>query len=167
MTVVAFKEWAAITLAIGAGVQSVILRKGGIGELGGDFRPNHSQFWLYPTYYHEDRASKLKPQARPWLDLAERLRPQPGFVHLRTQVTVTHVKKLGTLEAALALDASHFWTCKTIEERFFYRKPGLCCLFVEAQSQKHPHILRELPEYAGCKSWVHLPEPLYQGGHEQ
>ena len=38
---VAFKEWAVVCQALAAGRQSVILRKGGIAEEGGIFRPEY------------------------------------------------------------------------------------------------------------------------------
>ena len=50
---VAFKEWAGICDALGAGRQCVILRKGGIAEGPGGFAPEHDAFWLYPTRVHE------------------------------------------------------------------------------------------------------------------
>ena len=55
MLSVAFKEWAVICAALASGKQSLILRKGGIAEEGGGFKPEHSEFLLYPTYFHEHR----------------------------------------------------------------------------------------------------------------
>ncbi len=46
---VAFKEWADVCAALLDGRQSLILRKGGIEEGPGGFRPEHAAFWLYPT----------------------------------------------------------------------------------------------------------------------
>ena len=39
----AFKEWAIVVDALGRGRQSVILRKGGIAEGRGGFRPEHAR----------------------------------------------------------------------------------------------------------------------------
>lgn len=159
---VAFKEWAAICAAIAAGAQSIILRKGGIAETGGEFTPEHSQFWLYPTYYHEDRSASLKPEAKRFLDAAEASRT-PGSISLQTLVSVKRVAKITTLEEALTLDSQHFWTSKTIEERFHYRTPGLYCLHIETTTRGVPHIVPESPAYAGCKTWVLLDEALVTG----
>ena len=49
----AFKEWAVICRALAEGRQALILRKGGIAEPGPTFQPEHSHFWLYPTYGFE------------------------------------------------------------------------------------------------------------------
>ena len=53
-TKVAFKEWAVVVEALGAGEQILILRKGGIHEQRGQFTVAHGEFWLFPTQYHED-----------------------------------------------------------------------------------------------------------------
>ncbi len=52
---IAFKEWASVCDALLAGRQTIILRKGGIseGKAPGTFVPEHSQFWLYPTWVHQ------------------------------------------------------------------------------------------------------------------
>ena len=46
MLSIAFKEWAVICEALAA-TQSLILRKGGISEEGGTFRPEHAEFLLH------------------------------------------------------------------------------------------------------------------------
>jgi hypothetical protein len=50
---IAFKEWALICRALATGQQTLVLRKGGIKEEGGDFQPNHPAFLLFPTYFHQ------------------------------------------------------------------------------------------------------------------
>ena len=49
---IALKEWAAVCEALAAGRQTILLRKGGIAEGPGGFRPEHSEFWLLPTWFH-------------------------------------------------------------------------------------------------------------------
>ena len=52
---IAFKEWASVCDALLEGRQTIILRKGGISEgtAPGVFVPEHSEFWLYPTWVHQ------------------------------------------------------------------------------------------------------------------
>jgi len=69
MLKIAFKEWAVICRALALGRQAMILRKGGIAEVGGEFRPEHERFWLYPTYLHEHRDG-VKADATPLLEQA-------------------------------------------------------------------------------------------------
>src|SRR6266566_2495760 len=53
MESVGFKEWSLVCDALGGGTQSVILRKGGIAEGRGGFSFRHRQFFLFPTFFHE------------------------------------------------------------------------------------------------------------------
>jgi hypothetical protein len=156
---VAFKEWAVICEALAAGRQTVILRKGGIAEEGGTFRPEHSEFLLYPTYFHEHRAG-VKPEFLPHLDAAETTRPEPGTIRFSHFVRVTGVRQITDLDAALALDPLHAWTPEVVRQRFHYRTPGLFALEVSVFQLRVPAIRFERPEYAGCKTWVMLDEPV-------
>jgi hypothetical protein len=160
---VAFKEWAVICHAIAAGRQTVILRKGGIAESGGGFRPEHPEFLLYPTFFHEHRAG-VKPEFLPLLEAAEAARPAPGTIRFTHFVRVTGVRHLIDLDAVLALDALHAWTPEVVRQRFHYRMPGLFVLDVRAFALAGPVTRPERPEYAGCKTWVVLDEPVPTGG---
>src|SRR3982751_3462271 len=53
MESIGFKEWAVVCEALGQGRQSVILRKGGIAEGQEGFSFKHSEFFLFPTWFHE------------------------------------------------------------------------------------------------------------------
>src|SRR3954469_9083915 len=53
MESVGFKEWALVCEALGRGEQSVILRKGGIAEGRAGFGFRHTEFFLFPTFFHE------------------------------------------------------------------------------------------------------------------
>jgi hypothetical protein len=156
---VAFKEWAVICQALAAGRQSVILRKGGIAEEGGVFRPEHSEFLLYPTFFHEHRAG-IKPDFLPLLEEAEAAKPEPGTIRFAHFVRVTGVRHLTDLDAVLALDTLHAWTPDVVRQRFHYRAPGLFVLDVQAFALRSPVSRPERSEYAGCKTWVMLDEPV-------
>jgi hypothetical protein len=70
----AFKEWAAICAALGEGLQTLIIRKGGIDEGREGFRVAQQEFWLFPTYQHE-AALGLEHDALPILERVESQRP--------------------------------------------------------------------------------------------
>jgi hypothetical protein len=152
----AFKEWAVIFRALAEGRQAVILRKGGIAEAGGQFRPEHDRFLLYPTFFHEQHRTGIKPELTTLLDAAEAERPPAGtirFTHLAAVAAVYHVTDL---EKALALGELHGWTADTVRQRFAYRTPGLYVLPVRVYRLLRPADVVERPEYAGCKTWVEL-----------
>ena len=48
-----FKEWAVICRALAIGRQALILRKGGIAEGRAGFAFQHEEFFLFPTWFHE------------------------------------------------------------------------------------------------------------------
>src|SRR5579885_3233527 len=97
---IAFKEWAVVCRALAEGRQALILRKGGIAEEGGVFRPEHDRFWLYPTYFHEPQRNGIKPEFAPPLAAAEADRPPTGTLRLTHFAEVAAVRFLDRLEDA-------------------------------------------------------------------
>jgi len=159
MLSIAFKEWAVICEALASGRQSLILRKGGIAEDGGVFRPEHGEFLLYPTFFHEHRVG-VKPEFVPLLEHAESHKPDAGTIRFTHFVRVTGVQHITDLGAALALDSFHAWTPEVVKQRFHYRTPGLFALSVRVFRLAEPQVRAERPEYAGCKTWVELDRPV-------
>jgi hypothetical protein len=145
------------------GRQSLILRKGGIAEESGEFRPEHSEFLLYPTYFHEHR-SGIKPEFLPLLEVAETAKPPAGTIRFTHFVRVESVTRVTELEKALALDSQHAWTPDVVKQRFHYRTPGLFVLRVRVFKLALSVEVIERPEYAGCKTWVPLDAPVSTEG---
>ncbi len=73
---------------------------------------------------------------------------------------VEGIYQLHDLVGALKLAGLHLWSEETVEQRFFYRRPGLTCLAVRVHAVAQPHQLIETAEYAGCRSWVELEQEL-------
>lgn len=165
MLAIAFKEWAVICAAIAAGRQSLILRKGGIAEEGGEFRPEHAAFLLYPTYFHAHRDG-IKPEFLPLLEAIEAVKSPAGVIRFTHFVQVESVSHVAKLEEALALDSLHAWTADVVKQRFHYRAPGLFVLNVRAFRLSTPAEVIERAEYAGCKTWVQLETPINTTGAE-
>ncbi len=156
---IAFKEWAVICRALADGRQSLILRKGGIAEAGGVFRPEHESFLLAPTYFHEHQTG-IKPEFQSLFAAAEATRPPTGVLRFTHYVRVTDVQHLTSLAAVEALDPLHAWTADVVRQRFHYRTPGLFVLTVRVFALASPVDRIDRPEYAGCKTWVPLNEPV-------
>lgn len=156
---IAFKEWGAVCQALAAGEQTIILRKGGIHEGNAGFRVLHSRFWFYPTNFHQDPAD-LRPNAAAFLVQARSAQPAPGLVALELLASVQEVIELSSEAAALALAEQHIISAETIRQRFHYKTPGLFLLIARVYRHAVPHLLDESPDFAGCRSWVPLPEPL-------
>ena len=156
---IAFKEWAVVCKALALGRQLLILRKGGIAEVGGEFRPEHSRFWLYPTYLHEHR-SGIKPEYLPLFDQAVAERPPTGIVRLSHFAEVTDVRRLNEWSQVEALNDQHIWSPEAVRAKFDYRTPGLFALTVRTFAAPKTIELTETPDYAGCKSWVKLEREI-------
>jgi hypothetical protein len=159
----AFKEWAVVCRALAEGRQAVILRKGGVAEEGGVFRPDYARFWLFPTYLHQ-KADGLKPAAAVSLPEVEGERPPADLARLTHYVEVPAAFRADRLEDVLDLDALHVWSEATVRQRFAYRVPGLYVLPARVFAVATPLTVLNRPEYDGCKTWVDLGEELPAGG---
>src|SRR2546422_195333 len=150
---VAFKEWAIVIDALGRGEQIIILRKGGLSDARGGFRPEHPQFLLFPTLFHQQRESVLPTgQARfdkisPNFSSRDRLR-------LQFFCDVVAWQRLDSLAAAERLRGQHIWRDEVIARRFDWgQAKNIHALAVRAF--RLPEVV-ELPmreSYGGCKSW--------------
>jgi hypothetical protein len=159
----AFKEWAVICRALAEGRQAIILRKGGIAEAGGEFRVEHTRFWLFPTYAHQQRAG-ITEEAGPLLEQAEAGRPPTGVVRLSHFVEVHGVYHVQDPVGALRLAGLHCWSQETVQARFLYHTPGLFVLSARVYRASKVYEIPDTAEYAGCRSWVELDQELPTDG---
>jgi hypothetical protein len=158
----AFKEWAVICRALAGGKQALILRKGGIAETAGEFAVEHTRFWLFPTYTHQQR-NGIRAEAMSLLHAAEAGKPPAGTLRLAHWAEVTGIYRVRDLTAALLLAHLHFWSEQTVRQRFAYRDPGINVLAVRVY-RTPVHTLADTASYQGCKSWVTLDTPLSTEG---
>jgi hypothetical protein len=155
----AFKEWAVICRALAEGRQALIIRKGGIAERGPVFEPEPRRFWLYPTWSHQ-KAAALVEEGQTLLEQVERDRPAPGVVRLSNYAEVVGVYHVHDIVGALKLTGLHLWAPETVQQRFFYRQPGLYVLAARVYTVPETVEVLETAAYAGCRSWVELDEEL-------
>jgi hypothetical protein len=155
----AFKEWAVICRALAEGKQALILRKGGIAEAGGTFEVEHTRFWLFPTYTHQQK-NGIRPEGLPLLAQAEAERPLAGVVRLSHFAEVTGIYHVHDLVPALMLAHLHLWSDDIVRQRFAYRTPGLFVLPVRVYRSSTVHELADTAHYQGCRSWVELDKEL-------
>lgn len=159
----AFKEWAVVCEALGTGQQSLIFRKGGIDEKDGAFAVEQNQFWLYPTYSHQQNDG-IQDDFRPLLAQVEANRPPAGTLRLQYWAEVGTIYRIREELPALLLPHLHIWSEDTIRQRFNYRAPGIYLIVVRVHRVPKPHEVAELPAYEGCRSWVELEAPLSTEG---
>jgi len=153
----AFKEWAAICRALATGRQDVILRKGGIVEDGGEFRPDHASFLFLPTFLHQSPDS-LIPEARDLLVGIDDDRPAEGTVVFRHAATVREAKRVLKFDDLAAYRGRHVWSDSVVAERFHRWKDELHLLVVDVSPLPSPITLPWHESYGGCRSWVELQD---------
>jgi hypothetical protein len=160
---IALKEWAVVCAALASGRQTILLRKGGIDEGPHGFQPEHTEFWLFPTRFHQ-RADELTADTAALLEEVERGVPPAGVVRLGLYAAVDHVDLLQDEQRLAALDGLHILSPGTVAERFAYRRPGLYVFTVRVYRCNEPFEISDAPHYAGCHSWVDLRNKLPTSG---
>jgi len=160
---IAFKEWAVICAALESRGHIAILRKGGIQEGRQGFRVAYPEFWLFPTYQHQNIPG-LVDEARPLLDEVAARRPPEATIRLEHYAVVRKVGYLTDPSQLKALEGHHLWSQSTIQQRFDYREPGLFMLLVRVYKIPRALEFDSSPYFDGCRSWVELPEPLATDG---
>ena len=155
----AFKEWAAVCVALAEGRQSVIFRKGSIHENDGEFTVEHPEFWLFPTKFHQDPAD-LSDDDCDLIARSQTLTPPENFVQIQHYAVVNEIIHLKDESCLSFLTGLHVWSEQTLSQRFHYRQPGLFALLVRVFTLPEPITLPDSPHFAGCRSWVDFPDEL-------
>ena len=149
---VGFKEWAIVCEAIGSGRQSIMLRKGGIAEGRDGFAFKHREFFLFPTWFHEQLSKTTLP-------FGTTLPPQlEGEIEIRYAVTLEWSRLLTDASRLPALREFHILQDSVIDERFRYDETlGIYVGFVRAFRLASPRRLPMQKNFGGCRSWLDLP----------
>src|SRR5438105_7667146 len=151
MESVGFKEWSLVCDALGRGTQSVILRKGGIAEGRRGFSFRYREFFLFPTFFHE-QVAKVRIAAA---DV-----PAPGnAITIRWYAKVERALRIDSFEIAEALAPLHILSAEVVRERFGYKGDGLNVAFVRVFEISPVWVLQNEKRFNGCRSWIDLPPP--------
>lgn len=149
----AFKEWALICEALGSGRQSLIIRKGGIAEGRDGFAFQNREFFLFPTWFHEQLERTTLP---PETTLPE---PLDEEFEIQFAATVEWSQLVTDLDTVKKLSPWHCWKDQVVEERFCYDEPrGVHVAFVRIFRLDPPKRLKQEKKFGGCRSWVDLPD---------
>lgn len=149
----AFKEWAVVCEALGTGLQSVIIRKGGIAEGRGGFAFRYDDFLLFPTWFHEQLKNTTLPP--------ETFIPEEPGEEMELRYTA-HVEWNGLIkdwERVARLKELHVLRENVVEERYKYSETqGVHVAFVRIYRLEPPLRLKNEKRYGGCRSWIQMPE---------
>lgn len=150
----AFKEWAYIVDALGQGKQSIIIRKGGISEEGGDFSLKGQRFLLFPTQFHQAK-EMIKEEWMPDLRIDQYF-PAQDKVRIEYFAEVAASSLIKEYEILEKLNSQHAWKPEVIKERFNRWDKSVHLLIVQVYRLTSPYELEMTPEFGGCKSWLEL-----------
>jgi hypothetical protein len=160
----ALKEWAVVVQALASGRQTLLFRKGGLIEDRGEFSVKHTEFFIYPTYLHE-QAERIVPDAAKDLETDLQSRPPEDRVILSLYGVVQESIVVNDPRKLEALRPYHILSLEEVENRFYYRdRPGLHVLLLRVYRVPDPFELPVTPAYAGCRSWVDLDLELSTAG---
>jgi hypothetical protein len=165
-TTCALKEWAVVVRALEAGEQLVILRKGGISEVGNEFKIEFPEFLFYPTYEHQ-KADSLLSAFVPALQRIQEEAPPSSVVRISSFARVTDSFDILNEAQISALRPYHIWSDTYSLERLHWRptKP-LAALALRVYQLPSAVELPFQPTYRGCTSWVTLERKIALGGAE-
>ncbi|WP_246229158.1 DUF1802 family protein [Mycolicibacterium psychrotolerans] len=155
MTTPALKEWSAAVHALLDGRQTVLLRKGGIGEK--RFEVAASRFLLFPTVAHS-HAERVRPEHRDLIGPAAADSTDAEIV-VRAGARVVDAVEVARPDNLESIAPHHIWTDASVrEDRLDFRpRHRLTVLVVSTVPLREPVGLTRTPEYRGCTSWVTLP----------
>lgn len=155
-TAIAFKEWAVIVDLLGAGDQILILRKGGIHEKRGGFQVEHSEFLLFPTFFHQQRESVVPPAQARCDEILPRF-SDPATVPIEYWVHAVETRRVADWPKIEKLAPHHAWTEAVIRDRFGWGEDeGIFVIAARVFRLADPKVVPVLKEYGGCKSWIDL-----------
>lgn len=160
----ALKEWAIVCRALADGRQMLLIRKGGIEEIKDGFQVTHRDFWLFPTYVHQN-AADLVPAVHPEFAEVQANQPPADSVPFQLYATVEDVVKAMDLDRLRSLEDSHILSWDCVASRFHYRnKPGVHVMTLRVYRAPKVFALKNTPRYDGCVSWVDLDQALETAG---
>ncbi|KUI25045.1 hypothetical protein AU196_07090 [Mycobacterium sp. IS-1742] len=155
MSTPALKEWSAAVHAMLDGRQTVLLRKGGIGEK--RFHLGAERFLLFPTVAHS-HAERVRPEHRDLLGPAAADSTEEALT-LRAGARVVAAVEVSRPDAVGALEPMHIWTAESVRaDRLDFRpRHRLTVLVVQVSPLTEPVRVDRAPQYGGCTSWADLP----------
>jgi hypothetical protein len=154
----ALKEWAGVCAGLAHNQSILILRKGGIHEEDGVFKPENPYFWLYPTQFHQT-IDQFQPQYHDFMQQAKVTPPDAGHIDFQLFADCESAFEVVSEPQLQALCEFQMLSKEVMTSRYRYRENGLCGMILRCYQRDIPISIRETPDFAGCKSWVEL-------GHE-
>lgn len=159
MTVSALKEWAIVCKGLEEGMQTILIRKGGIMERRHGFELKHNDFYLFPTYEHQSRDLLQQEYPDKFKSvLHEEHSDNVNMIYLYAKVIF--ITETFNRDMVHGLHDFHIWNEKYVNTRMDYNpeKPLSIILLRVYRLNKAIDVVLS-PEQAGCRSWIDF-QPL-------
>jgi len=158
----ALKEWATVVKALEQGIQTVILRKGGILETASGFNIESKKFFLFPTWEHQE-TRHVKPEFHNFLNDVLNKKPDEGFNKITSYAEILFEKDVESNDVIRDLSSFHVWSDEYIQERrnWMPEKP-IKAIFLKTVKISEFNLSLK-PEFSGCKSWIELNSDFQEG----
>lgn len=154
MTVSALKEWAIVCKGLEEGMQTILIRKGGIMERRHGFELKHNDFYLFPTYEHQSRDLLQQEYADKFKSvLHEGHSDNMNKIYLYAKVIF--ITETFNRDMVHGLRDFHIWNEKYVNTRMDYN-PGkpLSIILLRIYRLNKTIDVALSPEQAGCRSWI-------------
>ena len=155
----ALKEWEITVKALEQGNTILLLRKGGIKEISGQFQVNHNSILLYPTYEHQ-KPHLLKS------DYAKFIHAMPSGYHPETVIIsswakITNIFQVKKLSIIQQLYPDHIWSENFVKQRFNWKaNQPLFVMLLRVFLLPQPVTIPYESTYGGCRSWIQLNQDI-------
>jgi hypothetical protein len=148
-----------------SGEQILLIRKGGIREEGGVFSIVEREFFLLPTYEHQN-PRLLKPEFGGRFEALQAETRNPNEIVISSYAEVTHILEAkGEEQVNAAAAKESIWNATYVRERFdFNPYDPLYLVLLRVFRLSEALRLPLAPQYGGCKSWVTLERVLSMHG---
>lgn len=161
-TQTAFKEWAIVVDALSNGHQILILRKGGLREGKAGFRMAAKDFWLFPTWFHQQGESVIEAAQKRFEKIHQ---SNAKRVQIGCFAKVHWAGEIDSWERIFKIRNQHIWRESVIRERFEWgKKKAIFAIAVRIYRLPSPVEIPLLNAYEGCRSWVQIiPNIAHKG----
>ena len=156
----ALKEWSSVVEALKSGRQVMLIRKGGLADRGKVFAVEETEFFLYPSFLHQ-QVEFVRPELVG--DFRDAITPKApdGKVVLDCYAVVEDAIPVASREELLGLDGLHVWNHRFIEHRLQWKPESPAwVVLLRVYRLSAPVVLEEHRLYKGCRSWVRLQEEV-------
>jgi hypothetical protein len=137
----ALKEWSTVIESLDRGEQVILIRKGGIADP--KFGLDASEFYLYPTYFHQGESDH-----RPFVEITH-------WCESARTWTLRDIDALHRLAPLVSIPV------ETLEARYRFRPDqALHIIGVRVYRLRRPAEVRFRDEYEGCRSWLSVDDEI-------